>query len=263
MSEATAIRGGIESQVADSTAEEQLTGQDSRTSAKPPHSKTERRRMCVDAEFRVGEPDAEGRTVLDGYASVFDKPTDMGGWAEVIRPGAFTKTLKDGADVRALINHNPDLILARSKSGTLVLEEDGHGLRVLIDPAETSYATDLVESIRRGDVDQMSFAFRAVKDRWTRDGDSGIELREVLEAQLFDVSPVTYPAYESTSIGVDVRGMSADELATLRKSIDRRLDELATPEPQQVQHSGEEAAPDAQGSDADALLRMVCARRRR
>jgi len=140
MSEATAIRGGIESQVADSTAEEQLTGQDSRTSAKPPHSKTERRRMCVDAEFRVGEPDAEGRTVLDGYASVFDRPTDMGGWSEVIRPGAFTKTLKDGADVRALINHNPDLILARSKSGTLVLEEDDHGLRVLIDPAETFVA---------------------------------------------------------------------------------------------------------------------------
>jgi len=81
----------------------------------------------------------------------------------------------------------------------------------------------------------MSFAFRAVKDRWTND--NGVELREVLEAQLFDVSPVTYPAYESTSIGVDVRGMSADELATLRKSIDRRLDELATPEPQQVQHS--------------------------
>lgn len=131
---------------------------------------------------------------LFGYAAVWDSPSEPMPFVEFVRRGAFTKTLNDGADVRLLIDHS-GVPLARSKSGTLVLEEDEKGLRVEadLDPANPD-AQRVLSAMKRGDLSQMSFAFRTIKDSWSKDRMT----RELREVQLFDVSVVTYPAYEET-----------------------------------------------------------------
>lgn len=152
--------------------------------------------------FKVSELRAIGdeNPKIDGYAAVFNQLSeDLGGFREQIAPGAFTNTIKR-ADVRALWNHDPNYPLGRSKSGTLSLEEDETGLLFAIDPPDTQYARDLIVSMKRGDVDQMSFGFRTLKDHWEQSGDKVI--RTLIEVELFDVSPVTYPAYPQTSANV-------------------------------------------------------------
>lgn len=158
-------------------------------------------------ELRIQENDSGGKTLV-GYAAVFDRwSEDLGFFREVIRSGAFRKTLSDGADVRALFNHDPNFVLGRTKSGTLRLEEDERGLRIEGDLPDTQTVRDLVISpIERGDIDQMSFGFRAVKDEWNADYTE----RELLEVQLFDVSAVTFPAYPQTEVGVRVVGEQWD-----------------------------------------------------
>jgi HK97 family phage prohead protease len=113
---------------------------------------------------------------------------------EYVKRGAFSKTLNDGADVRLLINHE-GVPLARSKSGTLALEEDERGLRVEadLDPMNPDSAR-ILSAMKRGDISQMSFAFRTIKDSFNADR----SVRELREVQLFDVSVVTFPAYEET-----------------------------------------------------------------
>jgi uncharacterized protein len=135
----------------------------------------------------------EGRTIV-GYAAVFDSPSEYMGFTEFVKRGAFSKTLNDGADVRLLIDHE-GVPLARSKSGTLALEEDDRGLRVEaeLDPMNPD-AARIISAMKRGDLSQMSFAFRTVKDNWNSDR----SVRELREVQLFDVSVVTFPAYEQT-----------------------------------------------------------------
>ena len=132
--------------------------------------------------------------VFTGYAAIFDSPSEPMPFVEYVRKGAFTKTLNDGADVRLLIDHE-GVPLARTKSGTLILEEDDRGLRVeaSLDPMNPD-AQRVMSAMRRGDLSQMSFAFRTIKDSMSADG----MMRELREVQLFDVSVVTYPAYEDT-----------------------------------------------------------------
>lgn len=170
----------------------------------------ERWRAKLDA--RSIERRAESDEVaFAGHAAVFNKRTWIGGrsWGfwEQVATGAFSKTLKE-ADVRFLINHNPDLLLARNVAGTLMLDEDDFGLATAatIDTRQ-SYASDIVISLDRGDVSQMSFAFEVVRDEWEV-LDSGKELRTVHECVLYDVSVVTYPAYEDTDAGL--RGAAFD-----------------------------------------------------
>ena len=142
----------------------------------------------------------EGNKIV-GYAAVFNSTTDLGYFEERIKPGAFGRAIKEQQDVRALWNHDANFVLGRTKSGTLRLTEDNVGLQIEIDPPNTQSARDLVESIRRGDVDQMSFAFIAVKESWT-ERQGLLPLRELEDLDLFDVSPVTYPAYEATTVGM-------------------------------------------------------------
>ncbi len=160
-------------------------------------NRLERRSMVV-RELRA---DVDSRKI-EGYAAVFGEETDIGGmFREVIRPGAFARAIREEQDVRALWNHNADHVLGRTKAGTLELEEDKRGLWISVDPPDTQFARDLMESIARGDVDQMSFAFRAVKEQWTERKDEP-SLRELVDLDLYDVSPVTFPAYEGTSVGL-------------------------------------------------------------
>lgn len=172
---------------------------------------------------------------LVGYAAVFDLPSeDLGGFTEVIRRGAFSKTLRE-ADIRALWNHDENYVFGRTKSGTLHLAEDDHGLRIEIAPPDTTWARDVLVSIQRGDVDQMSFSFRPVRDRWQTD-DQGRVQRELLEVALYDVSPVTFPAYPQTEVQV------RSAIAELQAQIDRLAQVVPAAAPPLAGHPAEEWA---------------------
>lgn len=151
----------------------------------------------VHLEERAEGEDAPPKIV--GHAAVFNQLSeDLGGFRERIAPGAFSKTL--GADVRALFNHDPSMIIGRTTSRTLRLSEDAKGLMVEITPPDTPMARHVVESIRRRDITQMSFGFRTREDTFERT-DDGI-VRTLLDVELFDVSPVTFPAYPQTDAAV-------------------------------------------------------------
>ena len=131
-----------------------------------------------------------------GYAAKFNTLSeDFGGFKERISQGFFDEILGD--DVRALFNHDPNLILGRSTNKTLRMGVDSTGLWYEWDDPDTSYSQDLMKSLERGDVDQSSFAFSIKEDRW--DKMDGIWVRTLLKgSHLYDVSPVTYPAYPDT-----------------------------------------------------------------
>jgi len=155
---------------------------------------------------------------IKGHAAVFDKLSeDLGGFREKIASGAFAKTIKK-SDIRALFNHDPNYVLGRNKAGTLNLEEDEKGLAIEIDPPDTSYARDLMVSIERGDITQMSFAFKTIKDSWENQ-DKKESIRTLEEVDLFDVSPVTYPAYPQTDVKVrsflEEAGLDVEKLAVI------------------------------------------------
>jgi HK97 family phage prohead protease len=156
--------------------------------------KLERRTFVVrDVEAR-----AEGGSMrLSGYAAVFHDSSVPLPFKEKIAPGAFRKTLSETPDVRLLINHE-GLPLARTKNGTLKLEEDERGLRFDADLADTQEGRDIYTLVERGDVDQMSFAFRVIRQKWNDDR----TVRVLTEVSLSDgdVSVVTYPAYPTTSV---------------------------------------------------------------
>ena len=144
--------------------------------------------------------DEGGLRHIVGYAAVFNSLSeDLGGFREKIDPGAFADTL-NADDVRALKNHNSDYVLGRNKSGTLTLSEDQRGLKIDIMPPDAQWATDLMVSIDRKDIDQMSFGFRTTEQRW--EGEYPEEIRTLMKVQLFDVSPVTFPAYPDTEVGL-------------------------------------------------------------
>ncbi len=155
------------------------------------------RRTWMSGEIRA-DPGAEGKEQVrfSGYAAVFNELSeDLGGFREKILPGAFAESIGLD-DVRALFNHDPNYVLGRSRAGTLQLSEDGHGLAFAIEAPDTQWARDLYESVKRGDVSQCSFGFRVIEDAWyTQDGEDRRDLKKV---QLFDVSIVTYPAYQGT-----------------------------------------------------------------
>lgn len=162
-------------------------------------------------ELRVEPAEGEQRKIV-GYAAVFDTlSVPLWGFQEKIRKGAFAKTIGE-ADVRALFNHDENLVLGRNKAGTLKLWEDDTGLGIEILPPDTQFARDLIVTMERGDVDQMSFAFRVLREEWSHTPEQ--EIRTLVEVELRDVSPVTFPAYTDTVaqvravFGVEVRAVN-------------------------------------------------------
>jgi HK97 family phage prohead protease len=157
--------------------------------------KTERRTFTVrDIEARQAE---DGTMRMAGYAAVFNEASLPLPFIEKIAPGAFTKTLQETPDVRLLTNHE-GLPMARTKNGTMRLYEDETGLYFEAELANTQEARDLYTLVERGDVDQMSFAFRVIRQNWSKDRTE----RTLTEVSLADgdVSIVTYPAYPATSV---------------------------------------------------------------
>lgn len=172
------------------------------------------------AEMRAATND-DGVPVVEGTAAVFDQWTDIGdpkrwGWRERIMPGFFDGALEQ--DVRVLVNHDPNLLLARTKSGTAKLSVTDDGLRYTaeIDPDDPE-AMKWHRRIARGDIDGCSFAFTVNKDSWYEDED-GATCRDLMEAgDLYDVGPVTYPAYEQTSVSARAKD-TAREIAEARSN---------------------------------------------
>ena len=143
-------------------------------------------------EFRMENAEQNGNTIR-GYAAVYNSDSEwMGGFYEQIERGAFDDVMND--DVRAYFNHDENLLLGRVSSGTLRIGTDARGLFYEVDLPNTTYANDLAELMKRGDVNQSSFAFLIDADRWEqRDGKTYRIIEKV--SRLLDVSPVSQPAY--------------------------------------------------------------------
>jgi HK97 family phage prohead protease len=173
---------------------------------------------CPEAELVIEER-ANGTQALVGYAAVYNRfslPLREGGsqFREVILPGAFDKVLnrqRGKQDVVALLNHNGDLILGRTSSGTLELSSDEKGLRYVVTPPDTQVGRDTMELVRRRDLRGSSFAFAVEHgkgERWTSDEQGAVrEIRDV--SLLADVSVVLTPAYPASSVTVAQRSYEA------------------------------------------------------
>lgn len=187
-------------------------------------------RRAVAMEIRMdGMGDGE-TPMMRGHAAVFNSPSELlcGCFREIILPGAFDDALKT-SDVRALFNHNPDNILGRTSAGTLRLKEDDTGLAIEIDPPDTMCSRDLQVSMMRGDVREMSFGFTVAEDgdEWNRDPDgSGNWTRTISKIdRLYDVSPVTYPAYPETDCALrSLEKIRAETPVANNDMIRRKLD---------------------------------------
>lgn len=225
-------------------------------------------------QLRV-EMRAEKPPAIVGHAALFNNRTVIGtSFYEELEAGAFAKTIKEG-DARCLWNHDMNFVLGRVKSGTLRLSEDEQGLLIDCDPPQTALINDMVlEPIRRKDVDQMSFAFDAVRTEWIEQ-ESDYPIRRLLEVRLYDVSPVTFPAYPDTDVavrnaltaaGIDyavltqaitrskLGGITDDDRALVRSVIDKLTQLFPTSAPTESHPEGDETS--------HAQARMVNLRRR-
>lgn len=195
------------------------------------------RRQAGGHSLRV-EQRADGRTVLSGYAAVFWREgapeTEYEMWRdcwEHVLPGCFDRALRED-DVRACFNHDPSQLLGRLQAGTLQLSVDAVGLRYEVEPPDTELGRQVVASVRRGDVTGSSFSFNHRITRWVeteRDG-RRVTVCELLDVTLFDVGPVTFPAYPATTAGAraedaGLAGPLADYRAWQRSQADRRARE--------------------------------------
>lgn len=157
----------------------------------------EKRSLVLPVEHRA---DANGKMTVTGYAAVFGEVADIGGWfKEVVARGAFTNTLRT-ADVRAYFDHDTGRVLGRLSSGTLRCEEDDKGLRIEIDLPDTTDGRDVKTLVERGDVSGMSFRFEAIRQEWDETVDP--PKRTLLEVKLGEVSIVSEPAYDGTTVAL-------------------------------------------------------------
>ncbi len=190
-------------------------------------------------EFRIytsGEVRAVGGTgdadplAIEGYAAKFGKYSqDLGGFKEIIKAGAFSRALAEGQDVRCLFNHDPNFVLGRVVAKTLAVKEDEIGLFYHCELPNTQVARDLHTSISRGDISQCSFSFSAVLQKWTDEQTEPdgpfVASRELQDVDLFDVSPVTYPAYLDTEVSARAQVEGMDRFIECRITVDKKNQE--------------------------------------
>jgi uncharacterized protein len=200
--------------------------------AKPKH---EERVNVIDLEVRET---GDGMT-FEGYAAVFNSESeDLGGFREYIAPGAFKRSLQSRNEVKLLWNHDAGEPLASVRGGTLKLTEDDRGLKVEARLANTSRGRDVAELIRSKTVDSMSFGFSVIKDTWEGN------VRTLNAVRLFEISLVSFPAYQATAGTVSVRSsntIDADQLADALFKLE----------------SGEELDPTAAGLITDVVAKLT------
>ena len=176
------------------------------TWAKRKYEEMENKNIGMEAERRTirfelrAKP--ESRTI-EGYAAIFDTETDLGWYTEEVVKGAFDES--DMSDVVALFNHDPNFPLARTSSGTLSVKVDERGLFYSFEAPDTNFGEDLLKMIRRGDISQSSFAFTIKENEWMERMDTKPKRRITQIDVVYDVSPVTYPAYKETSVTARMR----------------------------------------------------------
>jgi HK97 family phage prohead protease len=163
--------------------------------------------------------------IIEGYFALYEQETELfEGVYEIITKGAFSNTLNN--DVRALWNHNTQYVLGRNKSGTLELREDEKGLFGIVKLPKTQYAQDLHELISRGDVDQCSFGFNILGED-LEELASGAYRWRINEVELHEISVVTFPAYENTSVQArakQVEQLQNRKIETRKKDLQKRLE---------------------------------------
>jgi hypothetical protein len=173
-------------------------------------------RRTVPVEFRVDKGEGDKRKIK-GHAAVFNSIADLGWFKEMVQPGAFKDSIIVD-DIRALFNHDANYVLGRNKPGTLILAEDERGLAVDIEPPGTQWANDLITSMERGDVSQMSFGFETIDASW--DVIDTEEVRVLKRVKLWDVSVVTFPAYDQTDAQVrQVRSVFDEHQAASKQGL--------------------------------------------
>ncbi|MFC6644145.1 HK97 family phage prohead protease [Granulicella cerasi] len=153
----------------------------------------------VTAELRVAASE-DGTRTLTGFIPYNTESVDLGGFTEVIAPGAFAEALQPTSDVLALRDHDAKLLMGRTKSGTLIFTDATDGLRYQVKLPNTTAANDLAESIERGDLDGTSFGFSTDEDKWINA--DGKVIRTLLKVNLFEVSPCSFPAYPDSGIAL-------------------------------------------------------------
>lgn len=167
----------------------------------------------------------DGKMFIEGYFSVFNSPYEL--WDDVteeVAQGAFDETLSE--DIRCLIDHETRLVLGRNKSGTLELKTDARGLwgKVEINHNDQD-AVNLYERVKRGDVDQCSFGFEILDEEFIDNGD-GTAKWIIRKVKLYEVSIVTFPAYEETSVSArkkDIETINKRKITTFKSNLIRKL----------------------------------------
>ncbi len=170
------------------------------------------------------EGDSKG--TITGFIPYDSLSLNLGGFREVIKKGCFSKTIKEG-DIRALNNHDVKEVLGRTKSKTLTFRDEEDGLHFEINPPDTSYANDLMQSVSRSDVDGVSFLFSCIKDAWNYE--TTPVTRELLEVKLYEVSIVTFPAYPESKSSLrdafSAAGIDYEKLAEeIRSAVNKKTD---------------------------------------
>ena len=216
--------------------------------------------------FEIRELEGSDGMTFEGYASVFNSESeDLGGFREVVAPGAFKRSLRSRNDIKLLWNHDTGAVLGSTRSGSMTLVEDDRGLKVRATLPQTSLAADVAELIRTGIIDSMSFGFSVIKDSWDESGTN----RTLDAVRLHEVSIVPFPAYSGTAGTTTMRGLDkvakranvdADELADallkLEEGAELSADEanMLSRVVDELKPTTEEVAEPTEDNDMDMLL---------
>ena len=191
---------------------------------------TELNKRDLKTTFKITREDINpNEMIIEGYFALYEQETELfEGSYEIITKGAFDTTLNN--DIRALWNHNTQYVLGRNKSGTLEVKADDKGLFGLIKLPQTQYAQDLYNLVQRGDVDQCSFGFNILYEDLEELANGGYRWR-INEIDLHEISVVTFPAYENTSVKArskEIKEIEQRKIEQRKKELLKRLEEMKT-----------------------------------
>lgn len=190
----------------------------------------DRRYLSTESAIEVRSADDGKPAVLTGWAALYNHDSQLLGppgrqFIERIAPGAFKRSVDANGDIIATVDHEDRLILGRRSSGTLTLSENEKGLFVEVSLPNTTYASDLVESVQRGDISGMSFSFKNPQDEWGKRSVEGrsVPTRTISDLELVEVAFVIRPAYTQTDIALRSLSNWEERIASDHKSNERRL----------------------------------------